>query len=396
MVLLTGRSTAYVDIINRMLNSRDLKYHLVVLKPKLGRGVNNSTLTFKYAFIGDMLRLGESIDEVEVYEDRAPHRDAFENYLKNWRRVKETKMEEEVYDGVKMESLELVEQSEAIGLKAFKVHYVQLPQSLLDEEVEESLIRTMVEETNEADMADELEEYVLEKKVFNLGYMVQPDDFQRLFDTYLALSMAKTPSDRHEWRNIRQPSVFIHFNALPHILNKVGGIGKQVEFEVTHLGVSDKVLALGLAPIASYHEVMNAKGEMIKKPDSRIRYWSKNDVPVLVLATRNGGKPVDANHLEEWTVIPKSIENRRFMTRVATKQEISLERVPKGVKDVIPSPTNDRSPRRRSFHQYYERKGASTRERTASSTSSKTVGGSHYGVESSRGSTRNGFGYSLG
>src|SRR5271154_5436508 len=137
IVLLTGRSDDFIPIVSRILDSRDLKFHLVVLKPKKGRGVSNSTLTFKYAFIDDVLRLGESIDEVEVYEDRAPHRDAFENYLKNWRRVKETKMEEEVYDDVKMQSLELAEQSETIGLKAFKVHYVELPQSLLDEEVEE-------------------------------------------------------------------------------------------------------------------------------------------------------------------------------------------------------------------------------------------------------------------
>lgn len=398
MVLLTGRSTEYINIVNRMLDSRDLKYHLVVLKPKLGRGVSNSTLTFKYAFIDDVLRLGKSIEEVEVYEDRAPHRDAFENYLKNWRRIKETRMEEEVQDGVKMQSLELAEHSETVGLKAFKVHFVELPPSVLNEEVEESLIRTMVEETNQVDMKDETDEYVLEKKVYNLGYQLEQGDFRRLYDTYLPLSTAKSPSDKHEWRTVRQPSVFIHFNALPHILNKVGGIGKQVEFEVTHLGVSDKVLALSLTPIASYHEVMNGKGELIQRADSRIQYWSKNEIPVLVLATRDGGKPIDANSLQEWTVIPKSVENRRFVARVATRQEISLERVSKNIARTKEEPitqTSDRSPRRRSFNQYYERNGAPRGERRVSS-GTTTGGRSIYGSESSKGSTRNAFGYSLG
>src|SRR5579862_9004444 len=135
-VLLTGRSTLYADIVTRILNSRGLAFDLVVLKPKRGRGVENSTLTFKYGFIDDVLRLGESIEEVEIYEDRAPHRDAFEDYLKNWRRIKESTTEEEIDDGIKTQSVVLAEESETIGLKAFKVHFVEMPPTLLDEEVE--------------------------------------------------------------------------------------------------------------------------------------------------------------------------------------------------------------------------------------------------------------------
>ena len=191
-VLLTGRSTKYIDIVNRMLDSRDIKYHLVVLKPKKERGVNDNTLTFKYAFIDDILRLGKSIEEVEIYEDRAPHRDAFEDYLKNWRRIKETTMEEEIDDGIKMQSVLLSEQSETIGLKAFKVHFVEMPPTLLDEEVEESLVRTMVEELNESDMADELDEYVLEKKIFSLGYAARTDGFPTTSRDILTAEHAKS------------------------------------------------------------------------------------------------------------------------------------------------------------------------------------------------------------
>src|SRR5271154_917906 len=171
IVLLTGRSDDFIPIVSRILDSRDLKFHLVVLKPKKGRGVSNSTLTFKYAFIDDVLRLGESIDEVEVYEDRAPHRDAFEEYLKNWRRLAEPTTNEE-YDGITVQSLELAEQHDAAGLKEFKVHFVSMPFIHLDEALEESLIRDMLEETNEVDMADETYQYTLKKKVSNLGYAV--------------------------------------------------------------------------------------------------------------------------------------------------------------------------------------------------------------------------------
>lgn len=324
-VLLTGRSTAYIDLITRILESKDLHFDLVVLKPKKGRGESNSTLTFKYSFIDAILHLGESIDEVDIYEDRAPHRDAFENYLKNWRRVKDT-MEED--DGIKMESVELEKDPEE-RLKAFKVHFVEMPFIYLDEAVEESLIRNMLEETNKTDMADDPDEYVLEKQVFNLGYAVESADFERLFETYFNQSMEESPSDRHEWRRIRQPSVFIHFNVAPHILNRVGGYGKQVEFEITHLGISDKVLALSLTPTASFHQTIDESGNTVLQKDSRLRYWSKNEIPVLVLATRNGGKPIDANYLKTWTAIPPSIENRRFLGRVAAKQEISIKQVSK-------------------------------------------------------------------
>ena len=397
-VLLTGRSTKYIDIVNRMLDSRDIKYHLVVLKPKKERGVNDNTLTFKYGFIDDILRQGESIEEVEIYEDRLPHRDAFEDYLKNWRRIKETAAEAEIDDGITMQSLELTEQSETIGLKAFKVHFVEIPPILLDEEVEESLVRTMVEELNESDMADKPDKYVLEKKVFSLGYALEQSDLRRLVDTYLPLSTQKLPGDIQEWRTVRQPSVFIHFSALSNTLAKVGGVGRHVEFEVTHVGISDKVLALSLNPIASYHEVMNGKGDMVLKSDRQMKYWSKNPIPVLVLATKNGGKPVDANYLQDWTVIPKSMENRRFMTRVAIKQEISLERISKieaKAREEVEAQTGDRSPQRRSFHQLHERTGVPKAGFAGRDVSGKG-GRSIYGSEGSRGgNTRNGFGYSL-
>lgn len=400
-VLLTGRSTAFIETVNRMLDSRNLKFHLVVLKPKKGRGMSNSTIKFKYAFLDEMLRLGESIEEVEMYEDRPLHRDAFEDYLRNWRRIKATATEEETVDGIRTQSLELTENSDLIGLKAFKVHFVAMPFAYLDEGVEESLIGKMIEETNEIDLVHKKEQYSLERKLFSLGYLLEQHDFQKLFDTYLPVSMDHSPSEREDWRTLRQPSVFIHFKADSHILNKVGGIGKRVEFEATHLGVSDKVLALSIVPIASYHEVMDGKGEIIFKSDSYTRYWSKNNVPVLVLATRNGGKPIDANHLDQWALIPKSVENRRFTTRVAVRQELSMIVVPKAEKKAQESTAerNDMStsPRRRASHDSNNYSKGHGDGRTAPNMSSRNRrGSSEYGRGGSRRSnTRNAFGYSL-
>jgi len=397
-VLLTGRSTLYVEVISRILASRQLTYDLVVLKPKKARGVNNNTLTFKHAFMDDVLRLGKSIVDVEVYEDRAPHRDAFDDYLKNWRRIKETETEV-VQDGITMQSLELEQNSEEVGLKSFKVHFIAMPMTQLDPQVEEGLVKTMVDETNAADMADEDEEYVLDKKVFSLGYQLDDDDFQRIFDTYIALATeTQATTDSRDWRPVRKSSVFIYFNALPHILDRVGGIGKQVDFEITHLGVSNKALALALSPAASYHEATTSRGETKLKPDSRMRFWTKNDLPVLVLATKDGGKPTDANVIDDWMAVPESIKRRNFRATVALRQEITIERISKENakerKESIAPPIE--SPRKRNSF-------PPLKERASGQTSSRGYMGERRGGRGARqpeygrgqNNPRNAFGYSL-
>jgi hypothetical protein len=395
-VLLTGRSTAYCDLITRILRSKNLNFDLVVLKPKKERGASNSTLTFKYAFIDDVLKLGKTIDEVEVYEDRAPHRDAFEDYLKNWRRLKETTTEEEDSDGIKRQTLELEEQNDNIGLKAFKVHFVEMPFLHLDEELEESLVQIMLDELNTIDLADEPDQWIMQKKIFSLGYEVSTQDFEELFETYFSLIRDNHLANRREWRPIRQPSVFIYFNAQPHILHKVGGIGKQVEFEVTHFAVSEKVFALHLAPIASFHEITSKSGATALANDSRTRFWSKNETPVLVLATREGGKPVDANYLKKWTAVPQSVENRRFRARVAVKQEISMERVPRAeAEELAKAMRTQESPQ--TVNRRHSRDRPDTRKNNQyKKEGSNTRNGCHSVYGSQRGSgSRNAFGYSL-
>ena len=278
--------------------------------------MNNSTLKFKYAFIDDVLRLGSSIEEVEVYEDRIVHRDAFQDYLSNWRRVKGDS------DNVKMEAVDL----DDIGLKSFNVHFVELPVIHFKEDVEERLVTKMMEDTNEADFKDGDQQYILERKVISMGYRLHEGIFTQLFKKYVELSVDTTTS---EWRIMRRPSVFIHYKSTPDVLNKVGGIGKKVEFKVTHYVVSDKILALQLAPLASYSQARDGNGKIVLKPDRRTTFWTKSRVPALVLATRNGGKPSDVNAVREWTTIPSSIENQQFMSQVVVNQELSIVLVSK-------------------------------------------------------------------
>src|SRR6202021_79194 len=153
---------------------------------------------------------------------------------------------------------------------------------------------------------------------------VNQEDFQTLFETYFPLATDDKGTTRDEWRTPRQPSIFIHFQFNQSIIEKVGGIGRQVEFEITSIGTSHKITAVQLKPISSYRRITDDRGHSILEKDSYIKFWSRNQVPMLVLATRKGGRPIDANYLQNWREVPKSIENRRFMARVTLKQEIQL------------------------------------------------------------------------
>jgi hypothetical protein len=269
--------------------------------------------------------LGKLIEDVEIYEDRISHRDAFENYLQNWRR-KEPIINSQNEINSQISYIEKYEENE-IGLKDFKVHFITMPLIQLDEQVEENLVRIMVAETNAIDMLNETGQYIIEKKIYALSYGINKEDFEKMLKTYLPFSNEKMNFEYLEWKPVCHPSIFIHFSASPYILSKVGGIGKRVEFEITHVSFTDRVIAVRLEPITSYHEVTNEDGENILREDPCTRFWTKNSVPLLVLATRNGGTVLEGNYLEDWNEIPLNTENRRFIGAVAARQEISIELV---------------------------------------------------------------------
>lgn len=73
-VLLTGRNEGnFAELINKMVDSRGLEFDLIGLKPEVGpagqRLVN--TMSFKQAFLDDVIFTYKNADEVRIYEDRA-------------------------------------------------------------------------------------------------------------------------------------------------------------------------------------------------------------------------------------------------------------------------------------------------------------------------------------
>ncbi len=72
-VLLTGRSEAgFSEVVKRIVESRNLHFDLICLKPEVGPNGERfrSTMEFKQNFLTDIVLTYEQADEIRVYEDR--------------------------------------------------------------------------------------------------------------------------------------------------------------------------------------------------------------------------------------------------------------------------------------------------------------------------------------
>lgn len=72
-VLLTGRGEAnFADIVTRIVDSRNLRFDLVCLKPEVGPNGQPfiTTMNFKQAFLHELIMTYKSADEIRIYEDR--------------------------------------------------------------------------------------------------------------------------------------------------------------------------------------------------------------------------------------------------------------------------------------------------------------------------------------
>lgn len=72
-VLLTGRSErGFAELVNRIAKSKNLAFHMTVLKPEVGPMNQKlaSTMKFKQAFLDDLIHTYHDADEIRMYEDR--------------------------------------------------------------------------------------------------------------------------------------------------------------------------------------------------------------------------------------------------------------------------------------------------------------------------------------
>ena len=72
-ILLTGRSESrFAEVIRRMVNSKQLLFDMICLKPQAGPNNQrfSSTMKYKQAILADLIHTYKDANEIRVYEDR--------------------------------------------------------------------------------------------------------------------------------------------------------------------------------------------------------------------------------------------------------------------------------------------------------------------------------------
>lgn len=124
----------------------------------------------------------------------------------------------------------------------------------------------------------------IKRTFFFTGYIISPSTTEKL------VSLIEIPNNipENEIRYLANNILIAPRPLPPKILEKVGGIGKKVKWEVTGIGVfEDKVWAASVKPV----------------PETE-NYYTETPTPLVVLALRRGARAIDANQIQTWEPIP--------------------------------------------------------------------------------------------
>jgi hypothetical protein len=267
-VLLTGRGEAnFAELLRKMVASKGLDFDLIILKP--AAGPNNqrfsSTIHFKQVFLETMVETYKGAEEIKVYEDRQKHVKGFRDYFMDYnRRQNVTPTRGPI-------TAEVVQVADGV--------------TQLDPVKETAEVQRLINDHNLAiSQGARGRRLQIKKTVYYTGYLISNTDTQRL------LTLANLPPTMPDTEmKFLANNVLITPRPAPgSILEKVGGMGSKVTWEVTGTAVfENKIWAACVQPVP-----------MTKK------YYTENPVPIVVLALRKGAKPIDAGKIQNWQPVP--------------------------------------------------------------------------------------------
>ncbi|KAK0384351.1 hypothetical protein NLU13_8438 [Sarocladium strictum] len=288
-VLLTGRSEqGFAELVRRIVQSKGLDFDMISLKPKVSPTNQRfqSTMHFKQLFLNALMETYRNAEEIKVYEDRPKHTKGFREFFEEWnarQRLAPTR-----------------------GPLLAEVVQVAEIQAILDPVAEVAEVQRMINAHNEtiAAQGNSGRRLAIKKTVFFTSYTISPEDSKRL------RQLAQIPS------SIPSQELMHHGNqilicprpASPSILEKVGGMGSKMRWEVTSIGSHDNsVWAAGLRPVPS-----------------TATYHTANHVPLVVLALRKGTRPIEASKISKWySLSPEQMFT--FETVVGEKNILRVE-----------------------------------------------------------------------
>lgn len=270
-VLLTGRSEkGFSELVKKMVAAKGLNFDLVSLKPQVSPTNQRfqNTMHFKQLFLNALMETYKGATEIKVYEDRPKHTVGFREFFVEYNRRQTV--------------------SPTRGAIDAEVIQVADTSTTLDPVIEVAEVQHMINIHNEAITRQPMHlrqnRLQIKKTVFFTSYMIGPEDSKKL------MNLVQIPSD------IPGNDIKIHANNIlicprpcpASILDKVGGMGRKMLWEVTGTACYDNsIWAACVRPV----------------PPTAI-YHTDNPVPLVVLALKKGARPVDAGKIANWQSLP--------------------------------------------------------------------------------------------
>lgn len=284
-VLLTGRSEkGFAELVKKMVAAKGLDFDIVSLKPQVSPTNQplQSTMHFKQLFLNALMETYSQATEIRVYEDRPKHTAGFRKFFEEYNRRQ----------GI----------SPTRGTLTAEVIQVAETSTTLDPVTEVAEVQHMINSHNEAITRQPTHprknRLQIKKTVFFTSYMVNTEDSRKLF------KLAKIPS------NVASRELKVHANNIlicprpcpANILEKIGGIGRKMLWEVTGTACYDNSIWAACA----------------RPVPSTAVYHTDKPVPLVVLALKKGARPVDAGKITQWQPLPSG-QSFVFETTVGEK-----------------------------------------------------------------------------
>ena len=281
-ILLTGRAeNNFAELVNKMVNSRQLEFDLVVLKPEVGPLGQRfpSTMEFKQVFLRDLVNTYKTADEIRIYEDRPRHVKGFREYFEKLNKSLLSHKVDEPPPVRKPITAEIIPVADL--------------NSYLDPIVECASIQRVINRHNIAVTNKEPNptnsqygRMQIKKNFVYFGYLIKASDSARLLT--LANIQPPTLIDNGEVRLMASSILISARPATTTLQNKVGGTGKSLMWAVNGTAVfENRIWAARVAPV-----------------DEREKYHVPGQMPFVVLAIRKGARAIDAERIQNWQPVP--------------------------------------------------------------------------------------------
>ena len=288
-ILLTGRSEKnFAEIVKRIVASKGLEFDMMGLKPAVSPANQkfNSTMHFKQLFLTSLMETYKNAEEIRIYEDRPKHTKGFRDFLAEYNRQQTT--------------------APTRGpLATAEVVQVADVNRYLDPVIEVAEVQRMINHHNSIAAKNSGKGKLrIKKTVFFTSYMLDDKESHQLFKVARAPDATSGKDIMYHGNNI-----LICPRPCPaSILEKVGGMGSKMTWQVTDTGCfNDKLWAVRVRPVPA-----------------EATYHTDNPVPLIVMALKKGARPVDAGKIDKWTPLDPS-DSFTFETTVGERVLLRIE-----------------------------------------------------------------------